>query len=152
MRFSTLRRGWAAVATTALMLAVSVPASASMAAQGRQDRRDGAPYERSYGRARFDDHDRQTVHEWYRRHRNAPPPGLRDRDRLPANMSGRIVVGSYLDRDLRARAHAVPADLMHRLPPPPRGDRYLLVDGQLCAVDHSYRVEDSIRISAWWGE
>lgn len=149
MRFTTLRRNMAAVATTAMMLTVSVPASASMAAQDRQHDRQ---YDHSYDHRRFDDHDRQTVHEWYQRHRNAPPPGLRDRDRLPGHLSGRVVVGSYLDRDLRAHAHAVPADLARRLPPPPRGDRYLLVDGQLCAVDHSYRVEDSIRISAWWGE
>jgi Ni/Co efflux regulator RcnB len=133
-------------------MASSAQAQASSAvSQSKDQRPDQRSGQRDQDHRRFNDNDRQMVHGWYQQHQRALPAGLRDRDRLEPNLSARIDVGRVLDRELRGHAHTVPADLLRRLPAAPRGDRYFLVDGQLCLVDSGYQVQDVIRVSGWWG-
>ena len=94
--------------------------------------------------SRFDDHDRQVTRDWYNGHRDHPPLGLRDRDRLTPEYESRLREGDVLDRDMRGRIHPVPADYYRRLPPPPRGYRYVFIGGHVVLIDNGYRVHDVI--------
>ena len=55
-----------------------------------------------------------------------------------------LAPGRVLEPDLRKVSHPVPVDLVHRLPPPPVGHRYVAVGGHVAIVDHDYRVQDVI--------
>ena len=138
MRIPSLRRPWWLAATTVTMLTVAAPAFAASAAPPQQTREAVQTHDR------FDDHDRQNVKDWYETHKTAPPRGLRDTDRF--DEKSHLVVGRVIDPTLRQKAYAVPTDLRHKLPDPPKGDRYYLVDGQLVLVDGSYTVRDTIEI------
>jgi len=46
--------------------------------------------------SRFDDHDRQVTRDWYNGHRDHPPLGLRDRDRLTPEYESRLREGDVL--------------------------------------------------------
>jgi Ni/Co efflux regulator RcnB len=81
--------------------------------------------------AKFDDHDRDVVRDWYNQHRNRLPPGFRDRDRLPPQWESRLQPGAMLDRNMRRRIRPVPADLLRELTPPPRDYRYAVLDGHI---------------------
>lgn len=107
-----------------------------------QDHRDQDHHDQDH--SRFDDHDRQESRDWYNQHRNHLPPGLRDRDRLPPQYESRIREGYVLDRNMRRMVHPVPADYYRRLPPPPRGYRYVFLGGHTVLIDGGYRVHDVI--------
>jgi Ni/Co efflux regulator RcnB len=115
--------------------------------QGRHDENRSNPHrddEHGQDHSRFDDHDRQVTHDWYNEHRDHPPVGLRDHDRLPPEYESRLREGEVLDRDMRRRIHPIPADYYRRLPPPPRGYRYVFIGGHACLIDSGYRVHDVI--------
>src|ERR1700731_4614973 len=101
-----------------------------------QDRRDQNYQDRDH--SRFDDHDRQVSRDWYNQHRNRPPAGLRDRDRLRPEYESRLREGYVLDRDMRRMVYPVPTDYYRRLPPPPRGYRYVFIGGHLVLIDGGY--------------
>jgi len=92
----------------------------------------------------FNDHDRQVSREWYNEHHDHPPMGLRDRDRLTPEYEARLHEGYVFDHYMRSRMYPVPADYYRRLPPPPRGYRYVFVGGHAVLIDGNYRVHDVI--------
>lgn len=96
----------------------------------------------------FTDHDRQVARDYYNAHRDHPPVGLRDQDRLPPDLVSRLVVGAVLGADFRAHEHPVPHALLVQLGPPPRGDRYLLVGHHIVLVDRAGRVIDVIHLES----
>jgi hypothetical protein len=75
----------------------------------------------------FNDHDRQLTREWYQRHRRNPGRGWGQRDRLSADMQGRLRPGQRLDPELRRQMYWLPADLSRRYGPAPRGWRYAVI-------------------------
>lgn len=105
---------------------------AMILAQDRGQDRDN----RTHGQhTRFDARDRENVGEWYREHRNDPPPGFRDGDHLTARLESSLRVGDVLHSDLQQRAESVPADLLQILPASSPNLRYLVLDGHLLLVD-----------------
>lgn len=92
----------------------------------------------------FNDHDRQVSREWYNEHHDHPPMGLRERDRLSPEYEARLHEGYVFDHYMRSRMYPVPADYYRRLPPPPRGYRYVFVGGHAVLIDGNYRVHDVI--------
>ena len=118
--------------------------------QNRYDHRDHERHDQNrddhhdQDHSRFDDHDRQVTRDWYNEHHDHPPVGLRDRDRLPPQYESRLREGDVLDRDMRRRIHPIPTDYYRRLPPPPRGYRYVFIGGHACLIDNDYRVHDVI--------
>jgi Ni/Co efflux regulator RcnB len=105
-----------------------------------QDHRDQNHQDQDH--SRFDDHDRQVSRDWYNQHRNRPPAGLRDRDRLRPEYESRLREGYVLDQNMRRMVYPVPTDYYRRLPPPPRGYRYVFIGGHLVLIDGGYRVHD----------
>ncbi len=95
---------------------------------------------------KFDDHDRQVVNTWYGTHKAAPPVGLRDRDRLSADVEAKFDVGLVLNADLRGRVHTIPVELQHQLPAAPRGCRYVFIGGHLVLIDAKFTVLDVIHL------
>ena len=96
--------------------------------------------------SKFDDHDQQVTHDWYKQHHGNAPVGLRDSDRLRPDEESRLQPGSILDSRLRAKAHPLPPDLSRQLPPPPRNSRYVAVGGHVAQVDSRNRVQDVIHL------
>jgi Ni/Co efflux regulator RcnB len=137
------RYQWRLAAGTALLsLALGSPSAWA------QDRNRSSQTARQQQAAhdRFDDNDRRSVTEWYDQHQRNPPVGFRAADRLAANIESLFVPGYVIDRPMRAHIHAVPSDLLRRLPAPPRGDRYAIVDGHVVLIDRGYRVVDVIHV------
>jgi Ni/Co efflux regulator RcnB len=115
--------------------------------QGRNDQDHHDQYRDDQHRedhSRFDDHDRQASRDWYNEHHDHPPLGLRDRDRLAPEYESRLREGYVLDRNMRRRIYSVPDDYYRRLPPPPRGYRYVFIGGHAVLIDDGYRVHDVI--------
>jgi Ni/Co efflux regulator RcnB len=114
--------------------------------QGRQDQNHHDEYrsDQRQEHSRFDDHDRQVTRDWYNEHRDHRARGLRDRDRLSPEYESRLREGDVLDRDMRRRIYPVPPDYYRRLPPQPRGYRYVFIGGHACLIDSGYRVHDVI--------
>ena len=117
--------------------------------QNRQDQNRNDQYRPDQNRqgqdhSRFDDHDRQVSRDWYNQHHDRPPAGLRDRDRLRPEYESRLRDGYVLDRNMRRMVYPVPSDYYRRLPPPPRGYRYVFVGGHVVLIDNGYRVHDVI--------
>jgi Ni/Co efflux regulator RcnB len=102
-----------------------------------QDRRD---------QYRFNDHDRQVSRDWYNEHPNHTDRGFRDRDRLTPQYESQLREGVVLNRDLRRRTYSAPYDLRRRLPPAPRGYRYVVVGGHVVLVDNGYRIHDVLHL------
>jgi Ni/Co efflux regulator RcnB len=94
----------------------------------------------------FDDHDRQVTSTWYDSHRTSLPRGLRDNDRFPPDVEGRIAAGFVLEAPMRRQVYAVPSALLRQLGPAPRGDRYVMVGGHILLIDRGYRVIDVIHV------
>lgn len=66
------------LATAGVTTILTFIGSAALTQDGRQARDDqnrGANY-------KFDDHARQTTTDWYNQHKDHPPAGLRNQDRL----------------------------------------------------------------------
>jgi len=128
------RRQWIALSATALLALASGPLLA-------QD------HEKDHGREehkKFDDHDRDAMRDWYHNHREHPPRGFRDQDRLPPELERQLAVGFVLTPEFRRRIVSCPEDLCRRLPPPPRGYRYVVIGGHVCLVDRDWRVADVV--------
>jgi len=100
--------------------------------------------QRGQDHSRFDDHDRQVSRDWYDQNHSHPAAGLGDRDRLSPQYESRLREGYVLDGYMRRRIHPVPATYYRQLPPPPRGYRYVFIDGHACLIDGGYRVHDVI--------
>jgi Ni/Co efflux regulator RcnB len=99
-------------------------------------------------RNRFDDHDRQVTRDWYNQHQTHPSHGFRTQDRLSRDQESRLEAGRPFDRDLRRHAYAVPSDLRHRLPAPPRHHEYFVIGGHIALVDRDHQVvRDVIRFN-----
>lgn len=90
-------------------------------ASARNDRR---------GYTRFDDRDQQVTRSWYNQHRDHPPAGLRNEDRLSADEESRFHEDSVLDERLRSKMHAAPDELTRQLPPPAHNHIYVTIGGQ----------------------
>lgn len=119
----------------AALLALSATAAVA------QDRR-----QNDQGHTQFDDKDRQTTTDWYSQHKDHPPAGLRETDRLSPDEEGRLHQGAVLDPDLRGKVHNVPSDLKQRLPPPPSKHRYVAIGGHVALIDHGNQVKDVIHL------
>lgn len=144
--------------TTGSMIILFALSGRAMHAQDRgqdqdhrdQDRHDQDHHDQSrddqhaQDHSRFDDHDRQASREWYNQHHDHPPVGLRDRDRLAPQYESRLREDYVLDPDMRRKIHPVPDDYYRRLPPPPRGYRYVFIGGHTVLIDGDYRVHDVI--------
>ena len=101
--------------------------------------------QRGQDHSRFDDHDRQVSRDWYDQRHDHLPMGLRERDRLAPEYESRASCDGYvLDGEMRRRMYPVPADYYRRLPPPPRGYRYVFIGGHTVLIDGGYRVHDVI--------
>jgi Ni/Co efflux regulator RcnB len=134
--------------TSVLALSVAVPVfGPRAAAQDRPQEQDRAQAQNHQDEARFQDKDRQAARDWYQHHRENPPEGFRQSDRLDSSMESHLRVGVVMDNDLRHRIHPVPADLLATLPPPPAGYRYEVVGGQIVLVDSGWRIHDIININ-----
>ena len=125
MNLKTLRL---AIGAGAVLFALS---GATAVAQERNDR---------YG-----DRD-QVAREWYNQHRDHPPTGFRNEDRLSADEESRLREGEVLDRNLRRRVHSVPHDLARRLPPPEHGHHYVVIGGHIGELDRSNHVRAVIHL------
>jgi len=95
---------------------------------------------------RFNDHDRQVTRDWYNEHPKHADRGFRDRDRLTPQYESQLREGVVLSPDLRRKTYAAPDDLRRRLPPAPRGYRYLVVGGHVILVDDGYRIHDVVHL------
>jgi Ni/Co efflux regulator RcnB len=122
------------ICATACAVAL-VATTASVEAQSRPRDRQANSQDRQ-GSIQFDDHARQTAHDWYSQHQNRPPAGFRSQDRLSQDQESRLQPGRPLDPDLRQRAHTVPRDLSKQLPPPPSNHRYVAIGGHVGMVDN----------------
>lgn len=109
-----------------------------------QDRDRGAQDRQEH---KFSDQDRKAAQDYHNQHRGKPSTGFRAQDKLRPEDEGRIREGAVLDTDLRKRSHPIPGDLLHRLPPPARGHRYVVVGGQVCDVDSGWHISDVIHIN-----
>ena len=92
----------------------------------------------------FTDKDRETTKDWASQHQAHPAVGFRSQDKLSADQESRLQPGRRLDPDLQKRVHTVPADLSHRLPPPPRNHRYVAIGGHVGLLDSATQVLNDI--------
>ena len=95
---------------------------------------------------RFDDHDQQVTKEYYNQHKDNPPAGLRDRDRLSPAQESNLHEGAVLDRETRKQVHPAPPELTRQLPPPPSHHRYVAVGGHIGLIDNNYNVKAVIHL------
>jgi Ni/Co efflux regulator RcnB len=98
------------------------------------------------GHARFDDHDQQVTRDWYSQHRDHPPEGLRNEDRLSADEESRLREGSVLDERLRSKVHDAPQELARQLPPPAPNHRYVAIGGHVALIDNKNQVKSVIHV------
>jgi len=89
-----------------------------------------------HGRPHFSDHDRVVVHDYYGEefHHGRCPPGLAKKHEgcMPVHAERRWVIGRPLPRDVIF--YDVPPVLIQRLPPPPRGYRYVRVSSDILLI------------------
>jgi Ni/Co efflux regulator RcnB len=126
MKMKTLRL---AIGAAAVLLALS---GGTALAQERHDR--------------FDDRDQQTAREWYNQHKDHPPVGFRNEDRLSADEESRLREGEVLDKHLRHKMHSAPHDLARQLPPPQHGNRYVVIGGHVGMIDSRNHVKAVIHL------
>lgn len=121
-------------------LAVAILAALALSgfatAQERRDRPTG----------HFDDHDQQVAKDYYNQHKDNPPAGLRDRDRLSPAQESNLHEGAVLDRETRRQVHPAPPELTRQLPPPPVHHRYVAVGGHIGLIDNNYNVKAVIHL------
>lgn len=94
------------------------------------------------GHHKLDDRDRDVTRTWCHEHRDRLPVGFRDIDRLPPQLDARLQVGVVLDLNLRMHVHPLPTDLVHRLPAPPAGIKYVAIGGHVGLLDGANRLHD----------
>jgi Ni/Co efflux regulator RcnB len=98
------------------------------------------------GHDRFDDHDQQVTRDWYNQHKDHPPVGFRNEDRLSADEEARLREGAVLDKRLRHKVHAAPPELVRELPPPARNHRYVAIGGHVGLIDNRNHVKAVIHL------
>jgi Ni/Co efflux regulator RcnB len=98
------------------------------------------------GHDRFDDHDQQVTRVWYSQHRDHPPEGFRNEDRLSAEEESRLHEGAVLDEGLRRKAHDAPRDLTRQLPLPAKNHRYVAIGGHVSLIDDRNQVKAVIHV------
>jgi Ni/Co efflux regulator RcnB len=123
---------------TLCMLATLILAAWPAQAQDR-DRRDDRDDHHS-----FRDHDRDEMRGWYKEHEHHLPRGFRERDHLRPELEHRLVVHEVLAPELRGYIVAIPGDLYRRLPPPPRGYRYVVIGGRIVLLNNRSWVVDDV--------
>src|SRR5579862_7444768 len=94
---------------------------------------------------RFNDRDRQIIHDWNRDHQDFIPGVLRNFGvRVDTeDFDRRLQVGMIVDPELRKYVHPAPRELSSRLTPGPRDSHYLVIGDRLCLVNHDWRVLQS---------
>lgn len=130
MKTSTLRT-YALTATTMAALALSAPAFAGPGkAKGKVKGDADVNVDIVIG-------DRDDGYRDYRSSAKDCPPGLRDKGCMPPGQAKKLYEG-----------YRIPADYDYRyfndysrydLPPPPRGQRYMVIDGQVVLVSEDTR-------------
>jgi Ni/Co efflux regulator RcnB len=95
---------------------------------------------------RFDDRDQQVTRDWYNQHKDHPPVGFRNEDRLSADEETSFHEGVVLDRHLRHKMHSAPRDLVRQLPPPEHGRRYVVIGGHIGMIDNRNHVHAVIHL------
>jgi hypothetical protein len=100
--------------------------------------------QRGQAHTQFDDRDRQVANDWYNQHKDHPPVGLRNQDRLSADQESRLREGAILDKDLRRQVHSVPRDLERQLPP--SNHRCVALGGHVGLMDNHYQVKAVIHL------
>jgi len=129
------------VLTAAVAAILAITGSGLLAQdRGRQDDRNRGDHNK------FDEHDQQVTRDWYKQHQSHPPAGLRERDRLSPEEEGRLREGEVLDPHLRGKAYTAPADLRHRLPPPPPNHRYVTIGGHVGLIDNNFQIKSVIHL------
>ncbi len=93
---------------------------------------------------KFDEHDRQVTRDWYTQHQNHPTRGFRAQDRLAPSWSHVCSRQATRPRPAATRLRGT-SDLRHRMPPPPRHYKYLVIGGHVVLVDNHHVVHDVIR-------
>ena len=126
MKMKTLK---AAIGAAAILLAFS---GATALAQERHER--------------SDDNGQQVARDWYNQHKDHPPVGFRNEDRLSADEESRLREGVVLDKHLRRKMHSAPHDLVRQLPPPEHGHRYVVIGGHVAMIDKGNHVKTVIRL------
>ena len=98
------------------------------------------------GRAGFNARDEQAARDWHNQHKDHPPAGFRNQDRLSADEDSRLREGAVLDNNLRRKVHPIPSDLRHQLAPPPPDHRYVAIGGHIGLIDNNFHVKAVIRL------
>jgi hypothetical protein len=96
--------------------------------------------------SQFNEHDQQVAHDWYNKHQNNPPAGLRKQDRFSPDQESRLREGAVLDGSLRNKVHPAPRDLTRQLPPPPPQHRYVALGDHVALMDNGYNVKAVIHL------
>jgi Ni/Co efflux regulator RcnB len=134
-----MKKYWLTIVAAAALIALSGSVTQAQERDQRQDKDRG-------GHAQFDDHDQQVAKDWYNGHKNHPPAGFRNGDRLTPEEESRLREGEVLDKNLRRKMHSAPHDLTRNLPPPPRSHRYVAIGGHVGLVDDKNRVKAIIHL------
>jgi hypothetical protein len=87
-----------------------------------------------------------VTRDWYNQHRDHPPAGLRNEDRLSADEESRLREGAVVDKDLRRKMHSAPHELTRQLPPPAHNHRYVTIGGHVGLIDNRNRVKAVIHL------
>jgi Ni/Co efflux regulator RcnB len=98
------------------------------------------------GHTQFDDHDQQVTRDWYNQHKDHPPAGFRNEDRLSADEESRLREGAVLDKHLRRKVHPAPRELTRELPPPARNHRYVAIGGHIGLIDNRNQLKAVIHL------
>jgi Ni/Co efflux regulator RcnB len=98
------------------------------------------------GHMQFDDHDQQVTRDWYKQHKDHPPAGFRNEDRLSADEEARLREGAILDKDLRRKVHTAPRELTRHLPPPAHNHKYVAIGGHIGLIDNRNQVKAIIHL------
>jgi hypothetical protein len=92
------------------------------------------------GRYRFNDYERRAANDYYRDHRSE------FREHWRNGGGPRLDYGYVIERPYRRYCRPVPVVLLRELPPPPRGFRFYLFNGDVVLLDDGYRVQDFIHL------
>lgn len=97
----------------------------------------------------FNQHEHEVITKWWAEHRDKPPTGFRDEDKIPADWEPQLVPGFVLDNNWRARMHHLPGSLIFHLRRPPIPYIAYVIGGHIVLVNHTeWRVSDIINVNA----
>jgi Ni/Co efflux regulator RcnB len=131
---------------TKLLTLIAVGAGLTLSICVAQNNRQRGGGQNQSSGAKFDDHAQQVTKDWYSQHRDRPPVGFRNQDRLSADQESRLREGSVLDSDLRRKVHPAPPDLARQLPEPPANHRYVAIGDHVGLVDNKHEVKALIHL------